>query len=340
MSGESLSLFLRILLTLIALMGFLASGGLSAAWACDPCALFSASRLQAPLENSLTLSLSDQFTQFKRGSDLSEGTIRDGELVKAYSTTQLGVSYGVTNSFSLQLALPFIYRELDRIQNYRTSERQDSGLGDLNALASYTYLNKRFGDFDVLSSVYGGLKFPTGETGALGEVSDEVTQASPQKGALKPKHHVLSGVSGGRALAFGSGSYDVVSGINFLVRKERFFVLTSAQYTFRNGGAFEYEFADDTVFSVVPSYYLSLAHDMTISGGLAFSGELKDKDRLKGALVRGSSISNFYLGPDFLFTFGNGFGGEVAVDFRVSDEDAGATVVPENRIRANVFYRF
>ncbi len=311
----------------------------AAARACDPCALYNASRIQNPDAGDFTLAVSEQYTDFDRAGDKGPNSVRDGEQVTDFSTTQLAVSYSATERLGFQLNLPILARRTEKFETYRKSSNSDSGLGDLSLIANYAVVYKREANWTFVTSLFGGVKLPTGDTGVLEDFSTG-EEAEGEHHKFRPKHHVIGGVSGGRALAFGTGSYDFISGVNLFTRLDRVLLLSSVQYTLKTEGDFNYEFADDVIFSVVPAYYLYLEDELTVAGGVSFSGEFKGRDHLDGALVDGSGISNLYLGPDVIITAGNGLGAELGMDFRVSNEDVGASVVPDMRFRGSIFYRF
>ncbi len=304
--------------------------------ACDPCALYSASKLQGHTAGTFALSVSEQLTTFDRSQDAEENSIRNAELVRSFSTTQFAFSYDPTENFGVQATLPAIGRRYDAIENYRGDTSSDFDLGDAALLGTYSFLNMREADWTMLASVTGGVKFPTGDTGVLGEVSEEDELAAH----AFAKHHQISTGSGGRALTFGTGSYDYIAGLSFLARLQRAVLLSTIQYTIRTEGDFNYEYADDTLWTVAPGYYFLVEHDYSVAGLVSFSGEFKGKDHLDGELVSGSQYSNLYVGPGVIFTVGEKIAGEVDLDFRVTGEDQGAIVVPEARLRTSLSYRF
>lgn len=306
--------------------------------ACDPCALYSASRLQGHSEGALTLAVSEQYTDYDRPAGTPENSVRDGEFVRGYSTTQFSIAYDATQAFGLQFTLPLIVRRFDDTENFRTDTETDSGIGDLSLVGSYSFLSHRDPNLFLDAGFIGGLKFPTGDTGDLGDISNQVESTSER--GLVLRHHQIGTASGGRALTFGSGSYDYILGLNLLTRYQRYLALSYAQYTIRTEGDFDYEYADDFLWSVSTGYYLYLGHDASLAALVALSGEHKGKDHLAGELVEGSQVSNLYLGPQLVFTLTERIGADVSWEFRLTDEDAGATVVPDHRLRAGFSYRF
>jgi len=307
--------------------------------ACDPCALYNASRLQGHSADTFTLSISEQYTNFDRSEDSKENSVRDGEFVRGFSTTQFALAYDATERIGVQLTLPLVARRFDEIKQFRNSTESDAGLGDLSFVGTYSFIDYKDQDWAVIAGFTGGLKFPTGDTGVLEDVSEE-DHSDLLTERLVLKHHQIGTASGGRALTFGTGSYDYILGLNLLSRYQRYLLISSAQYTIRTEGDFNYEFADDFLFSMGAGYYFLLDHDFTAAGLVMLSGEYKGKDHLNDEIVSGSEVSNLYLGPELLFSVNSRIGAEVSLDFRVTDEDEGSTVVPETRIRASLSYRF
>lgn len=308
--------------------------------ACDPCSLYNASRLRGHDAGSFSLSSSEQFTNFDRAQGLEENSLRDAELVRGYSTTQIAAAYDITERLGMQLTLPFIVRKFDKIQQFRADTDYDSGIGDISLTGSYSFINYKNTDWVFIADFTAGIKFPTGDTGVLGDISEEQAQERTENSIITQTHHQIGSASGGRALTFGSGSFDYILGLNLISRYKRMLFLTSTQYTIRTEGDFNYEFADDVILTAAPGYYLMLEHDFTLGAALSFSGEFKNKDDLNSEKVAGSAISNLYLGPAVFFTLDENISAEITFDFRVSGEDAGSTVVPENRMRASMSYRF
>lgn len=312
--------------------------GVTSAYACDPCSLYNASRLQGLVPDTFTFAVSEQNTSFDRPVGTPENSTRDGEYVREFSTTQFSGSYDFDQEVGFQITLPVITRIFDQFSNYRYDTKSDMGIGDISIIGRYSPLNYRKDDWSVVSGFTYGIKLPTGDTGTLGEVTGEVEEESHAHSALR--HHTIASASGGRALTFGTGSIDYILGVNLFTRYQRVFLLTDAQYSIRTEGSFDYEFADDLVWSIGPGYYLSLEHDQSVAARLTLTGEFKGADRLEGEKVSGSKFSNIYLGPEVLFSLSNALSGQLGVDMRTTDDDAHSTVVPELRIRAALAYRF
>lgn len=322
-----------VLLPLVAALTFS-----SAAHACDPCALYNASRLQGHSEGTVTLAISEQFTEFDRASGFQDNSVRDGEFVEDFSTTQFTVSYDLTERFGLQGNIPLLARRYDNVEQFRSSEESDAGLGDASLIGTYSFVDHKTSDWTVIAGFSGGIKLPTGDTGELGDV---VAEEEQEEGLIPLlAHHQVTSASGGRALVFGSGSYDFILGLNFLTRYQRYVAISNLQYTIRTEGDYNYQFANDLIGSIGTGYYFLLEHDHTVAGLISLYGEFKGKDHLNGELVTGSQVSNLYLGPEAIVTLGENVGVSAGLSFRITGEDVNATVVPDTRFTASVSYRF
>lgn len=304
----------------------------SRSYACDPCALYSASQLHNSEAQSFTVAAFEQYTDFDTAETLPENSIRNGELVKGFSTTQFLVAYQLNADLGLQLNLPLIYRRYDEIEKFRSSSESEFGIGDTSVVGSYSLYQENSPDWALNASTTVGIKLPTGDTGSI-ESSSLATDATATK------HHPISGASGGRILTLGSGSVDYILGLQMFSRYQKVILSGYTQYAIRTEGDFDYEFADDFIWSFGPGYFINLSDQHSVAAKIALSGEHKNKDRLAGHKVIGSDFSNLYIGPELLATFNN-ISAELGVDFRVSDEDREATIVPEYKVRAGIAYRF
>lgn len=309
-------------------------------FACDICAIYTSSSMAAHEKGSYTIAISEQLTSFDRAESEPENSIRDGELVRSFSTTQFAFAYDVSEVFGLQVNLPMIGRRFDRIEGYRAETMDDLGLGDMAVLGSYSVMNDQEADWTNLASVTIGIKLPTGDTGVLEDVSEEGARDGESLASLK--HHTVavnSGV-GGRVLTFGSGSVDFIFGANSFLRYQKMILLTQVQYTLRTEGDYDYEFADDFVFTTGPGVFLYNQHPYNFAVRAALSGEFKGKDNFAGEVVQGSQVSNLYLGPETILIWDDRVNATLGLDFRVTGEDTDATVVPETRLRLSMAYSF
>ena len=304
-------------------------------FACDPCALYSAINSSHHNAGSLSLTLFEQLTSFEKGNEDAYYSLKNGERIREFSTTQFNLSYGASENISLQLSVPFIVRYLDEVENYRANSTTDAGLGDITLLAQFSDSYSLGSEFKVLPSVYAGLKLPTGDTGSLGEESD-----LGEKNNSSLKHHAITGATGaGRVLTFGSGSCDFPLGGSVTLVKDRILLPAGVQYTIRTEGSFDYHFANDLFWYTNPGYFVILDDNYSVSFNAFLSGENKGADERGGERVSLSSFSNLFLGPSVGFTYGSNLSGEFAYQVRLTDKDNGI-IVPDDRLRFAVSYMF
>jgi hypothetical protein len=315
----------------------------SIAWACDPCALYHAARLQGRTAGTGYFSLDNQHTSYsktERGKTYSQ---KSGDLVETYSTTQISGGYDLSSRAGVQLTVPVIYRAAENFENYKSASESDTKLGDILLSSNYsllTFESPKGAQF-ILGSSF-GVKLPTGDTGTLESFSQEKqgrTAGVSDVTTSFQKHHPASTASGGRALTFGTGSVDYIFGLSFFGRMQRWLVMGATQYSLRTEGDFGYEYADDFIFDFGPGYYFYIQDEQTAALRLALTGEFKERDHVNGELVDGSGFSNLYLGPEILVNLETMLL-RVGVDFRMSSDEAGATVMPDTRIRSGWTWRF
>ena len=105
--------------------------------ACDPCALYSALNVNKNGEGTFSLSMLEQFTSFEKGDSDAYYSLKNGERIRDFSTTQFNISYGLTDKLSLQVSVPFIVRYLDEVKNFRSNSTLDAGIGDITLISQY-----------------------------------------------------------------------------------------------------------------------------------------------------------------------------------------------------------
>jgi len=308
--------------------------------ACDPCAIYTASKTQGARQGSFSLSLAEQFTHFKRPSDENRENVAEQDNVREFSITQIGLSYDLSDVVSFQLMLPVVYRRSERVVRFREEEDSQTGFGDLVLLANYFLISEIDVDSATLLGISAGVKLPSGSTRALREFSDNSQSSNGAKAdAIVARHHTIIASGGGRALPLGSGSVDYIVAANLYVRNHRYYALSYLQYSLRTEGDYSYKFADDFLWSLGPGMYLAMNDTFSLASRLAVSGEYKGKDRFRGEVLAGSNLSNLYVGPEFILTLGDSVAIELAIDKRVSSSDS-SLIIPQYRVRAGVSYRF
>lgn len=306
------------------------------AQACEFCSLYSTSELSGVRSGEISVGVSEEIISYRKTPRGERSSKKDTEFLQDFSSTQLGIGYDISNSFSLQLAIPLLYRDFDQFHNYRGSNESESGIGDMSALLSYAPVQIREAEQTLIWTVLAGVKAPTGDTGDLHRSGVEEVHGHKFVG----KHHPAFGGTDGSALSLGSGSWDTVLGTALFARQGRSFLRGSIQYALRTEGDFNYRFADVLAFDIGPGYFLYADHGL--SGGVRFtlSGEYKGRDVFEGGKVNASQMRDLYVGPEVVVIMDRGLFINVGVDIPTSTVGNEALLVPELRVRAAVTYRF
>lgn len=133
---------------------FLSLVGLSQSFACDPCALYSALNANQAKSGSIYLTMFEQLTTFEKGNEDAYYSLKNGEIIKEYSTTQFNLSYGISESFTFQLSVPFVTRFYDNVENYKSRSTSDAGFGDMTVLTQYSETFSLDSGLKLIPSLY------------------------------------------------------------------------------------------------------------------------------------------------------------------------------------------
>ena len=204
-----------------------------------------------------------------------------------------------------------------------------AGLGDVSLVGTVVPWRVDRRDFNITTTILGGVKFPTGNPDRLEEEFNEV------ENPVGPP----SGIHG-HDLTLGSGSYDGIVGGSFYVRWRHAFLSASTQYAIRTEGAFDYQFANDLTWLGGPGYYLVLNDDWTLSLQAIVSGEYKGMDIFQGEKADDTAVTSVYLGPALSFTWRDKLSATLAADLPVSIYNSSFQTVPNYRIRGGLTWHF
>jgi hypothetical protein len=320
--------------------------------ACDICAVYTATE-QRESRTGWRLGVATQYAHFATlQEDGREVPNPGGEYLDSV-ITQVLVGYQITPRVGLQLNMPFITRHFRRLEpNGERTSGDESGPGDLSLLARVLAHSMVTENSVFRFSLMGGLELPTGNADRL---ADELPAAatSPVR-RLVPRHdepepgggggepgevHHASGVHG-HDLALGSGSVDALVGGDLFWSWKRVFVTALLQYLIRTEGAFEYRYANDLVWSGGPGVYLSLEHDHSLALQALTTGETKGKDTQAGATLDDTAVTNMFVGPRLLFTWGTSLNAEATVEFPVIQHNTALQIVADYRVRGALVWRF
>lgn len=318
--------------------------------ACDICAVYTATE-QGESRTGLRAGVAVQYSHF--------GTLQDGgrevpnpagESIDSV-ITQVVLGYQVTPRIGLQVNLPLINREFERVEDGRRVRGTEAGPGDLTLLGHVLAYSAVTESSILRLSLLGGLKLPTGDSERLG---DELAEAGAARAVVAHHEepgpdppgepgggggHGASGVHG-HDLALGSGSVDGLVGGDIYWSWRRAFVTAELHYTIRTEGDFAYRYANDLTWSGGPGAYLLLGHDHTLALQAAFSGETKGKDRQAGRRLDDTAVTNLFLGPHVVFTWGTSLLAEAGIEVPVVQHNTSLQIVADYRVRAALLWRF
>ena len=317
--------------------------------ACDVCAVYTATE-QSESRTGPNLGLAVQYTHFgtlkENGHEVPNP---EGEKLDSV-ITQVVLGYQLTPRIGLQLNLPLIARQFVRVHDGRRERGHVSGPGDMTLLG-HVLVHSVVTESSVFRfSLLGGLKLPTGDSEFLGEELAEAHPAGLRR--LVPRHiapetptgggvaaHDASGVHG-HDLALGSGSVDGLVGGEIFWSWKRAFMNGELHYAIRTEGDFDYRFANELTWSGGPGAYVLLEHDYSLALQAQLSGETKGKDHQAGEKLDDTAVTNLFIGPRLLLTWGTSLSAEAAVELPVVQHETERQIVADYRLRAAAIWRF
>jgi opacity protein-like surface antigen len=316
---------------LVLIMGFVAMLQLSvAAIACDLCAVYRSMEAKSS-KQGFNLGVFEQYTHFDTLQ--LEGTKVDdsaGQVLDS-SITQFIVGYQSNRNIGVQVNVPYINRSFRRADGAGgINKGTESGLGDLSLIGHYRASQRLTDNTVFVLDLIGGVKFPTGSTSRIKEelAEEESTPGAPESGIH------------GHDLALGSGSYDGIIGTAFFGSWQRIIVSGGLTYTIRTRGDYNYEFANDLHWNIKPGAYLWLTHANGLELHLAVSGEFKGKDNLAGVKALDTGMTSIFIGPGLNYTWHEHLNAEFGTEFPVVRNNTALQLVPDNRIKAALTWRF
>lgn len=313
---------------------------------CDICAIYTSVDLSQS-RSGFRLGLAQQYTNFGTRMIDSEEVENPGERLQS-SITQILLGYNFGPEWGLQVNLPIIYRPFTRLEEDELVSGSESGLGDLSLLGSWVPFRTVSERGLARLTVYGGLKFPTGNSDPLGEeiepdIDDQIRDRFLRLGSVAHAgiaHDASPSAIHGHDLALGTGSYDGVIGGQLFLTWDRFFWTTAAQYMIRTEGSFDYRYANDLWFNTGPGYFAYLDHGWMIGLQAVVAGETKGKDELAGAPVDDTAATYLYAGPGLRLGYGTSLSAEIIGDIPFIRHVSSLQIVPDYRIRGGLVWRF
>jgi hypothetical protein len=325
---------------------------LASASACDLCGCYN-----MPLDVAhekpfgIYAGVAEQFTHF--GTERLDGVKQDnpaGEYIDS-SITQfvVGASF-LDNRVGVQLGVPLIDRSYQRQLGFDIDKGHVSGLGDITLTANVIVLKKEAlfhetpggfdkdgktalppqqgePDFSATVNLTAGIKLPTGDTSRLQENYLPEVDGAPDSGI------------GAHDLALGTGSVDGIFGVQAEVRYKRLFFQADAEYALRGSGAYEFRYANDFTCSAGPGVYLYRRDGRSVGLQCVTAFETKGYDKFQGVSDPDSSVTELFVGPRIIATFGR-VNGEIGLDLPVLMNTTAYQLTPDYRIRAGLSVRF
>lgn len=351
----------RLPAALVALAAILISRA-ELATACDLCAIYTATELQEA-KTGVRLGLAEQYTRFGTLQQGGEKVPNPANEWLNSSITQFVLGYQFTPWIGVQLNLPVISREFRRLEADGAHKGNESGFGDLSILADVLAYSAVREHTVFRLSVFGGLKLPSGDSSRLAEEQEENETGSGHDHAtgvegpyghpvfppqFLPRHtqnaDFESGIHG-HDLALGSGSVDGILGMRLFWSWRKVFFSGSLQYLLRTEGDFDYQYANDLLWSAGPGVFVLLGHDLgrrdfSLAWQAVLSGETKGQDQVDGTDTNDTAITSMYIGPGFTFTWGTALSADVAADLPVLQNNTSLQIVPDYRLRGGITWRF
>jgi hypothetical protein len=294
------------------------------AFACDLCAIYMGTE-QRESRTGLFAGVAEQYTDYETWQNEGEKVPNPGERMHSFITQVVG-GYNFTPRIYLQINLPIISRVFRRQEATGFVNGDESGPGDLSLIGSWAaYVGVTENTITRLT-LLGGLKLPSGNSHRLKE-------------ELNESDEVESGIHG-HDLALGSGSVDGIVGAQLFTSWRRLFLTGAVQYLLRTEGDFDYEFANDLMWSGGPGEYVLLTHQYTAGVQAELTGESKGNDTLNGMRTTDTGITALYMGPNVQFTWGTSLGANLAVDLPLLQNNSALQIVPNYRLRGGATWRF
>jgi hypothetical protein len=345
---------------LILLIGLLAFVPAVPGWACDVCAIYTATELRES-RTGVQIGIGEQATRYKTGLPTATGgTVDKGERLNSF-TTQLFAGYDFGSMFGLQVNVPIIARDYHRLRNRQLVDGRIkdgvmthgniSGVGDVSLIGILRPWSHVTTNTLLRFTLIGGLKMPSGDPGKLVEeqkLRRQAEAATPRPvaaGRVVSAHHIPEGSPSGingHDLALGSGSIDGIIGGAAFGSWKRLFTTWSVQHAIRMEGAYRYQYGDETNWFVGVGGYALLAHNYSLTLQVVTAGKHQGTDTLEGKSMAANGkpapSTWVFVGPGMSFTWGTSFAFEMAGDLPVVYENQG--LIPEYRVRGGFSWRF
>ena len=326
----------------VALSSVVASG--RAALACDICALHASTVLDPP-RRGFSAHVTEQLTSLNTYENAGDRSLPVDEWMQS-SITSVVLGYGFTGPWRIELTVPFINREYRRLKDQAVDRDDESGLGDITVTGRFTAVDRVLSDDTLIRiEMFAGLELPTGDADRLREEDAEPADATASAAVALPgfpHHGGDAGPTGihDQDLALGSGSVDVVLGVNTFATYRRLFGTAGFQYGVRGRGAHDYRYDNDLSFYLGLGGYLLVHSPLDLGVEARLAGETKGNDEQNGETLTGSNLTALYVGPHVHMTYDERLRGALGVQVPVLQHVQELTLVADYRILATVGWQF
>lgn len=337
-------------------------------FACDICAVYTATELQQS-RTGLRLGLAQQVSYFSTLQESGDEIANPNDEHMLSSISQFLVGYQAHPRVGLQLSVPYIVRDFRRAvagepepcwleplcgppkATTAIDDGSVSGFGDVSFLVDWLAY-RHVDEAGVLRlSLLAGAKLPSGSTDRLAEEVAPAASASTTAAttvepngyqSVRQGHRWAGPVSGihGHDLALGTGSLDGVFGVSALWTRRRLFSSARVQYILRQQGDYGYEYADELTGGLSPGWFVALDHRYSLALLASITVENKAKDTLQGQRLADTAYTGLYAGPGLHFTWGSQLSVDLTGDIPAVRNNSDIQMVPDYRLRGGLMWRF
>jgi hypothetical protein len=277
-----------------------------------------------------------QFSDSKLQGLRIEDNDADLHSVQSLWSTSVGVSYGITDDFTVGARVPFIYRSNirepshghegeDEHDEHEAPEIEDlgdiQGIGDTTFYGQYRFFKQGGSHVSALF----GVKTPTGETNrfaANGEFLE--TEFQP-----------------------GSGSWDGLMGFSFTQEMGEFSFDSSVLYTVVTEGSQATDLGDILSYNFALSYRVLGQNKVNYAPSqygldlvMEINGEWRDNEEVAGEIDHNSGGSIVYLSPGARFTVTDLVSIGISFGIPIVREINGDQVDPDYRVVGSINFSF
>ncbi len=298
-------------------------------FACDSCAIYTATEAQGESITGWFAGAASQYTYFGTTQEDGHEVPNEADQYINSTITQALAGYNFTPRFSAQVNLPYIYRSFSRPEGFLTDKGTEQGIGDASLIGRFLITRHDAPDTTFTWNAIAGIKLPTGSSSRLKEEFHE----HEEPGAPESGIH-------GHDLALGSGSWDGIVGTSAYFRYQRVFATAAVQYALRTEGDYDYRYANALAWEGGIGTYLLLTDNHTLALEALFSGDYKQTDTFQGEDADDTAINAVYLGPKLVGTWKTNLSADLGVDIPLRIQNSAFQTVPNVRVRAGLIWRF